>query len=528
LALNDSQKQKKGIAMAESRTNKAGKNITYSVALKSLVTVINFISRMIFVKVLDESFLGINGLFINIISVLSLADLGIGTAMTYSLYQPLADKDDRKVISLVNFFRKVYLRIACAVGLLGLLLLPFLKYLVNLSEPVPHLKIYYLLFLLQSVSSYLFVYRSILLTADQKEYIISKCTMLFQLITFAVKTAVLFITANYILYLLFGILCDILNNFTVNLIAKRSYPYLVKSEFKLNRKEKKNIYENVKSLFVYKLAGVFQTNMESILISVLISTVLLGYYSIYTMVIANISGIIYIIFNSVKASVGNLVAEEMKKDTSYAVFQTMEFVNFWIVGFCSIAFVVLFQDFVTIAFGQKFVIPFLCMITVVSNFYITNIRQSIWAYREATGLFKQTKYITIISTVMNLVLSATLGLAFKMIGILVGTVISRMLYAWWKEPVILFREYFHKPVKGYFINYVSRALVCMMVCAITLIICNYLPEWDIRVVFIIKLLVCVLVPNLLFLLIYCRSREFKVLMLRYRSQILHFGKETEA
>lgn len=512
--------------MVESRTKKTGKNIVYAVGLKLLITIINFASRVIFVKVLEESYLGINGLFVNILSVLSLADLGIGTAMTYSLYKPLADGDYKKIAVLVNFFKKIYLIIAFSVGMIGLILLPFINYLVRLEEPLPNLKIYYLLFLLQSVCSYLFVYRTILLTADQKEYVISKCSILFQIITFIVKTIILFLTKNYILYLLFGIICDLSNNLTINQIAKKSYPDLHKSRSSLDREERQNIFENVKSLFLYKFAAVVQGNIDSILISAFISTILLGYYSTYTMVIANISGVIYIIFNSVKASVGNLVAGDTDSEASYEVFQIMEFVNFWIVGFCTVAFIVLFQDFITIVFGQKFMIPFFSMVAAVINFYITNIRQSIWAYREATGIFKQTKYITIVSTAINIILSIALGRLFGMFGILIGTVISRMVYAWWKEPIILFQQYFHRPVRVYFFNYVTRASVCAVVTVITYLLCNALPPWDMWVSFIIKLIICSVVPNLLFVLVYYRSYEFRLLIHRFKLQVYHLKHET--
>ena len=226
--------------------------------------------------------MGINGLFTNILDLLSLADLGIATAMMYSLYDPIARKDTEKIKNLICFFRKIYLGIAGAVFVIGICLIPFLPRVIHLDHPIEHITLYYLIALMNVVLSYLYVYRTTLMAADQKSYILNRCIILFKFITFCAQIVVLIFTKNYLLYLLVALVINFLCNWEQNRITLSHYPYLrANNNAQLAAEDKRTIFKNVKALFVYKVAAVINNDIDSILISIMVGTVYVGYYSNY-------------------------------------------------------------------------------------------------------------------------------------------------------------------------------------------------------------------------------------------------------
>ena len=241
--------------MSGSRIEKSSVNVAAAVAQNLLNIILAFVSRIIFVQILDADYLGINGLFTNILNVLSLADLGMGTAMMYSLYKPIAEKDEAAICSLIDFFKKIYVCIALFILLIGIALIPILPLIVNLDTQIENLELYYLVALANVVVSYLFVYRTTLASADQKSYVLNKYIMLFKGASFVAQTIVLLVFRNYLLYLVTELVINFLCNFTQNAVVVHMYPYLKKRSEKLKSSQKKKIGRDVKSLFIYKLGG---------------------------------------------------------------------------------------------------------------------------------------------------------------------------------------------------------------------------------------------------------------------------------
>lgn len=495
----------------QGRIEKTKKNTIYGFASKLTLLVTMFASRIIFVRFLNESYLGINGLFSNVLNVLSLADLGINTALMYSLYSALEEKNEEHISALIHYFRKVYICIAIAVATIGVVIIPFLPKIINLNKPIEHIYVFYLLFLMKTVISYLFVYRSTLIMADQKNYVLCKYEIMFQVLTFIVQNIILAYSKNYILYLLSANICLLLSNFFYNHIAYKMYPFLKLYNGKgtLESHEKKEIFENVKSLFMYRVCGVIQGNTDNILTSIFVGTVMVGYYSNYALVITGVASILTIVFNGVKASVGNLVVSENGKERAHFIFNVMEVVNYWIVGLCAIFILILAQDYILIAFGANYLLGMATVWIVVLNFYTSNIRQSIWAYRETTGIFRQTKYITMITAIINLIFSIIGGYYWGINGILGATVLSRMVYAWWKEPLVLYKEYLQQPAKEYFVHYICRFILLLVAYVATSAICSLISPSSIPIQFLLKGLTCFVLVNIIFLIYFCKTKEFQ-------------------
>lgn len=497
--------------MEDSRIKKTTRNIISAFLLQFVKIALVFISRIIFVKILGASYLGVNGLFSNILGILSLADLGMTTALMYCLYEPLAKNDELSIKKYMNYFKKVYNLIAIAVALLGISLLPFLKYLVNLPTDMPNIYLYYILLLLNSVISYLFVYKTTLISADQKMYLINKYDTIFQFVLFFLQIVVLIVTKSFALYLGMNIVCSFFCNILKVKKTEEIYPFLIdKEKAELDREEKKFILKNLSSLFFYKLGSVIQNNTDNILISIFVGTITVGYYSNYTTIIAAITTFLTLIFTSLKASIGNYNVKESKKN-QLKLFNIFEVYNFWIVGFCTICFMVLIPDFIRICFGEEYVLNFGLLICASLNFYTSNIRQVIWSYRETTGIFNKTKYITIATALINIVLSLVLGYFYGLIGIVGATVIARLLYAWWKEPQILFVDYFKSSPREYYINYIKRTILCSLMIVIILLVCNLINISNIYINFIVKGIICCILSILILYIIYRKSEAMNYL-----------------
>ena len=314
----------------KSRTYNSSLNLLSSFGKQMITLILGFVSRWFFIKILGASYLGINGLFANIISVLSMADLGFGSAIVYSMYKPLAENNERKLAALLQFYKRVYKVIALVISVIGFSLIPFLKYLVKLDTPIEHIEIYYILFLANVIISYLYSYKMCIITADQKDYLLNIYSFVFTIIQFVLQLVVLFALKNYIVYLVVQILCSFANNVFSSRKAVQHYPFIINKE-KLSSAEKQEISKNIKSMFLYKIGGVLLNNTDNILISTLVGTITVGFYSNYSMLTQMASSYINIIFQSLYASVGNLNATE-SKEYKYTIFERLQLLNIWIYG----------------------------------------------------------------------------------------------------------------------------------------------------------------------------------------------------
>lgn len=472
--------------------------------------ILTFVARIIFVHILDASYLGINGLFVNILNVLSMADLGMSTALMYSLYAPIADADEEKIASLINFFKKIYLGIAILVSVVGVALIPFLPYIVNLDHEIPHLVWYYLLALANVVISYLFIYRTVLLEADQQGWILNKYLIYFRFITFGVQIIVLILFKNYFLYLLVAVVTSFICNLVQNKKTLINYPYLKKKAKPLSIEDRHGIVSNVKSLFIYKIAGVINNDVDSVLISILVGTIFVGYYSNYQIIMTGVVVLVTSVFQAIKSSIGNYIAcNAGTRDDELNVYNTMEFFNYWLVGFCSICCLCLIDDCISIAFGREYLLGVPVVIVIILNFYSGNVCQTLWMFRETTGMFNQTKYITAMYAIINLCLSIVLGYMWGVFGIILATCIARYIYPFWKEPNIIFSSYFKTVSRTYFIKRIVWGIKTILVALGTYMACSMVKNSFVWIAMLEKMIICLIVPNILYLALNVRNKEFR-------------------
>lgn len=497
--------------MSDSRTSNSLKTIGVNIFNQILTLALSFISRTVFLMVLSVDYLGISGLFGDILGMLSLADLGFGTAMSYSMYKPLADKDYDKLAGLVNFYKKVYRIIALVITILGLAIVPFLKYIVNTENEIPNLTLYYILYLASTVSSYLVVYKTNVLHADQKGYILGKYTAVFNVLKSVCMILFLLLTHNFTVYLLIQVAFTYITNFFNSHIAEKRYPYINK-KIKMRKEETKGIFTNMGSVFLYKLAGILINATDNTLISILVSTTAVGYYSNYTMVVNKLVGIVNTFFYSLTASIGNLIAKE-GKERRYQIFETMQSISTILCTFCITCTFFLMEDFITVWVGKSFVMERIVLWALITNFYFSIILLPIWVFREATGLYQKTKFVMLITAAVNVTTSIMLGKIIGLAGIIFATSISRLTTYFWYEPKLLFKEYFGISCRIYF-KKILKGLCITALIFIIVYFCTAKIIVDNVTMLFIKAFIVGGITLLMIVLIYWRTEGVQMLRRR--------------
>lgn len=503
--------------MANSRVKNSVRNIVYRLLSQVINVLVKFISRSIFIYVLGVEYLGINGLFSELLQILSLAELGFGTAMVFSMYKPLAENDEVKLAQLVQLYKKVYIVIAASISLIGVALLPFLHYFVNFDSEIPYLRIYYLLYLANTVASYLVVYKTCILNADQKNYLVSKYNTIFTVLSSIFCAVFLFITKNFMIYLIVQVIFTYANNFYQSYVAQKLYPYINVKVPPLAKKEKKGIFNNVKSVFIYKLSTTLVSSTDNTLISMIVGTVTVGYYSNYTMIISNITMFINIIFSSITASIGNMIVEE-NDNKNYAVYKTMQFVSFVLSTLSVVCIYTLINDFITIWLGKGYILDNLTLVAIIINMYFSVALMPIWSYREATGMYRQTKYVMVVTAIVNLILSIVLGKCIGLAGILFATSIARISTYFWYEPKLLFSQFFGRKVTNYYKGILYNIFITVVVVIMVEFLCQGIHPVSWLIILIKSAVVGILTLGFI-LLFYFRNSELNNLIKLVKSLV---------
>lgn len=446
--------------MENSRTKNTMRNIKTGMIVQIINKLMAFVVRTVFIKMLNTEYLGVNGLFTNILTILSFTELGIGTAIIFNMYKPVAENDKEKIKSLMNLYQKSYNTIGIIVFLLGLLVIPFMNVIVkdvpNISE---NLILIYILFLFNTASSYFFTYKKSIISAHQKQSIINNIDSAFYLIKSIFEIAFLIITKNYIVYLVIQILGTFIENIVIAKKADKMYPYLKDKKVNtLNKSERKKIFDNVKSLVIYKFGGVIMNGTDNILISALVSVSMVGLCSNYVLIINSIKAVIVSALNGVTASVGNLnaVGERKQKEN---VFYQITLVNYLVYSFCSIAFIVLLNPFITIWLGNNYTLEIAISIALAVSFLIEGLRQPGYTYRTTLGLFQKGRMTPYIGAITNIIFSILLCKLFGVVGIFVATSIAQLVSYSWIDPYLIHKYEFKTPVKKYFKKFCIYAIV---------------------------------------------------------------------
>lgn len=498
-----------------SRLENTGKNFTYSFLASILSAITGFVSRTVFIHSVGVCYLGANSLFTNILSMLSLTELGLSSAIGFSLYAPLAKNDTDTVKSLMRFYKNAYRVIALVIALLGAALIPFLDYLIKDPGDIQHIPFIYVVFLYNTVISYLFTYKTTLLSADQKGYIMTSMNMVINIVTVVIQTVVLVIWKNYFVYLILGAIINTAQWFFINRRINKIYPYLKDNDvLPLNDGERKTIATNVKAMVFHKFGELCINQTDNLIISSFISITAVGLYNNYYMIISIINRFAQSIFNAATASFGNLIATE-SYERRYEVFKRYNFLGFWIFGWTGLCLYILLTPFVRLWLGDKFLIDNLTLMLVMINYYLVGMRVTVGNVKMAAGLYSQDQWAPIVQAVINLAVSIIGAMRMGLSGVFLGTVVSSICVPCWYRPVVVYKYAFHKPVKEYFSRYFLYLAVVLLNITLVTLIQYYiisplsLPEYA---SFGMMMFVCLLVPNAVIVILFHRTEEFGYLV----------------
>ncbi|MEK6266348.1 MAG: hypothetical protein N2B06_16510 [Clostridium sp.] len=470
---------------------------------------LNLVAKTVFIKTLGIEFVGINGLFTNIFLLLSFAEFGIGSVMVYSLYEPLTKQDTKKITAIYRFFKKIYIIISILIMLIGILIIPMLKFMVNTETAVTNLTLYYILFLISITISNMYIYKSHLILADQKEYIVSLYQILFGGIALILQIIFLLFTENYIIYLIIVLSKNILFSFSVSSKVNRLYPFIndKATSNTISVNEKQQIIKKIRDVFIYKFARALLTGTDNIIISILVGTIWVGYYSNYDLIITGVFSLVTTFNSAISASIGNLIIKE-KVENQYKIFNITQVINYWIAGFTTTCLYILFQDFITLWIGKEYLFDWKIVIIIVFNYYLVCTRNSVKVFREAAGMFEKVKYIMGLAAVINIVLSIALGTIFGVLGVLLATSITTLSTYYWYEAKLLMENQFGCSVKIYFKGQIKGFSLTIISIFITWLFVSMVNEVTISS-FIIKICICLVVPNIFYVLVLKKKEEFQ-------------------
>ena len=454
--------------MAErSRTEYSVINIITGLGGYFLNILMSFICRVFFTRSLGAEYLGVNGLFTDILSMLSLTELGIGTAMIYALYKPVAEHDTKKITSYLKMYGKAYQAIGMISAVLGTALMPFLPKLLRETPDISEsIYLLYALYLFSTASSYFFSYRSSVIIAHQRNCVVVAISYVVVIIQNIAQIIVLVTTRNYLAYLIIQVGFTLLTNVLLSRKAVKDYPYIAdKDVAPLEKEERVSLLKNIKALIVTKLSGVLVNSTDNIVITYFNGVVTTGVVSNYSLLTGTLNSLVNQIFTSLSASLGNLNAVE-SDNQKYQVFKALNLANFWLYGWAAIGFVVLANDLVGFFFGAEYVMDLSVSIILAVNFYMLGMQCVVGMFKSTMGLFRYGQYMMLLTGILNLIGDVILGQRFGVMGIFVATAMARMVTNTWYEPFVVYKHGLKKDPLLYLPRYLGFLLVLVGTAAI--------------------------------------------------------------
>lgn len=497
--------------MKSERKKSSFKNMITAVSSNVLTIIVGLVAQAVFIKILGSEYLGLNGLFSNVISMLGIVELGMGSAIIYNMYKPIAEEDHEKIKSLMQFYKKSYRIITLIISIIGIMIIPFIKYIVDIESVTVGINVYlvYILFLLETICSYILSYKRSMLYADQKEYITNIIHMGYTILVNTMQLTFLYFTHDYYLYLIIKVMMRLVENIVISSYVNRRYSYLLDNNVtKLDSKTEKDIFQKIKALFFHKIGTFIVSGTDNIIISKYLGLVTVGLYSNYYMIINAVQTVINHIIQATRASVGNLLVTE-SKTKQFDIFNKIRFVNFWISCFSSICIFVIMDSFITIWIGYKFVLPTKVLLVLVINFFIVSSRSTYGAFKEAAGIFYEDRFVPVIESILNIVLSIIFVKKFGLMGVFMGTIASGLVLWCYSYPKYVYNKLFGRKISDYIKETIYYFIIFILIAGFTYSLAILISFDNVYLQFISNVLIALIVPNVIMLLLFSKDENFK-------------------
>ena len=491
----------------EFRFKSSTRNAMTAVITQIVMGVVSFVERMAFNQCFISDYLGFYSLFLNIISILSVAELGISVAISFALYAPFAEDNFSEITAILAYYKKIYRTVGTIILVGGLIFIPFLQFLVKTDVPMAAVSIFFVIFLLNTVFEYYFSYKTILFSASQRDYVSTLITNLCRTATYALQIAVSLLTQNFYLYSLCLLTITLIKCLIINLIANKEYSFIKQKPKKLSKESRHKILQNVKGLIAARIGTVISDSTNGILISAMVGSSILGLYSNYQMITLGLLGFTNILPSAITASLGNVGATESNDNVaeSYKYIDTCFFILYALI---SIVLVNIINPIIATFFGVDRCLPFSSALLICIYFYIRNVKHLFNTYKSSLGLYWYDRYRPVLTGLSDLILSICLGSFLGFNGIILGTIIAYTFIDLWVEPLIIFHNGFHASSRKMIAKQMIRLafVICMMLG--TSYITSAIPEKGIISLFL-RLVVSIITTSIIFFILFHKNKYVK-------------------
>ena len=494
--------------MKLNRTQNAKRNIAFGIINKIVTLFFPFAIRMVMIRVIGAEYLGLGSLFQSILQVLNITELGFSSAIVYSMYKPIADDDTETLCAILNFYRKIYFAIGLIIAFAGLFLLPFLPKLIKGMYPADiNIYVLYAIYLFATVVSYLlFAYKNSLINAYQRSDVISNINTAVHLITYTAQLLLIVITKNYYFYAVMLVIAAVLQNICTEIFSRKLFPEIF-CKGKISGEIREEIKVKVKGLLINKLCLVSRNSFDSIFVSAFLGLKLTAIYNNYYYIMNAVVALLGVVAPSILSGVGNSIVTESQQK-NYADMKKFNFIYMWLSGWCTVCLICLYQPFSELAFGKDMLFPFPVVILFCLYFYVLKMGDIRAIYSDACGLWWENRWRAIIEAALNLGLNFILGKFFGVYGIVVATLVSLFFINFVWGSSIIYRHYFTEiKISEYYLLHLLYASVTAIACVTSWFACSFIPfagVWG----FAIRILLCLIVPNILYLLAYFKTPLF--------------------
>lgn len=475
-----------------------------------ITLLLNFISRKLFLNYIGIDYLSVNQVISSFLVLLSFSEMGLNGAIIYMLYKPLTLKDEKTVSGIVNYFKYINRLLGLGVFGLGLCLVPFLNLIIKTNVSSKEVIFIYLLQLLSVVFTYLLNYKSVLLVASQKGYINAIINSIFSVFKLVLQCLTIILTKNYFYFLVVSIVLGLANNFVINILASKNNSYLkIYKKVRPTSLEKKDLYENMKSMFTISLSSVIINNTDNIIISS-INTLFVGFSANYISLTSACESLIKSFHQALLHSIGNINIQTGKNE-KYQLFKHILFANTFVISLVSICIFFLSHDFISIIFGKEYVLSNLILFSIVLKFYWKLVNYPILLFRDSTGLFNKSKLIISLNAITNIILSIFLGNLIGISGVYFATVLADIITSYWFSSKLVYIDIFDKDSSVEF-NLIQLKNIFISLIAFSII---YFLTQAMPVSFLylaIKLILCIVIYSLIYLVLNINNPEIVYFM----------------
>lgn len=491
------------------RTKNAVRNIVFGMILKIYQLIVPFFMRTAMIYLMGVQYVGLNSLFTSVLQVLNLAELGVGSAMIYSMYEPIAKNDTAKICALMKLYRTYYKIIGLVIAVIGCILLPFIPNFIS-GEVPPDINVYilYALNLGAAVLSYwLFAYKNSILQAHQRNDVVSKITLITNTVQYLFQFLVLLIFQNYYLFVIVLLVTQVIANIMTAIVADRLYP-MFEPKGNAAKEDVKKINKRIKDIFTSKIGSVVYDSADTIVISAFLGLSVLAVYQNYFYILTALTGLISVVFSACTAGIGNSIVMETK-EKNFNDFMKFSFIVCWIAGFCSVCLLCLYQPFMELWVGENLMLPFPLVCCFVVYFFLKQINSLFNLYKDASGIWHEDRFRPLTAAFTNLILNLILVRFMGLYGILISTVLAIVCVGLpWLTHNLFTLLFEKKYLKSYLKKMAVYFLAVIISCVITYPMASVINAGLIGTL-LIRLLICIIIPNAVFFIMFGKTNEFK-------------------